>query len=187
MDHHIDIDVLPDPEFPTYQLMNALYAKLHRALAAENSTRIGVSFPGFSLKAPHLGTRLRLHGDVAALSALMASGWATGMRDHVTLTPPTQVPETTKHRIVRRIQVKSSPERLRRRLMRRHDLDAQQARQRIPDEVAHMAKQPYVQLRSTSTGQSFRLFIDHGPAQSHATAGDFNTYGLSQVATIPWF
>jgi CRISPR-associated endonuclease Csy4 len=187
MDHHIDIGVLPDPEFPPHQLMNALYAKLHRALAVENSTRIGVSFPGFSLKAPHLGTRLRLHGDVAALSALMASGWLTGMRDHVTLTPLTQVPETAEHRIVRRIQVKSSPERLRRRLMRRHDLDAQQARQRIPDEVAHMAKQPYVQLRSTSTGQSFRLFIDHGTPQSHAIAGDFNTYGLSQTATVPWF
>ena len=73
MDHHIDIDVRPDPEFPAHQLMNALYAKLHRALVAENSTRIGVSFPCFSLKTPHLGTRLRLHGDVAALSALMAS------------------------------------------------------------------------------------------------------------------
>jgi len=187
MEHHIDIDVRPDPEFSAHQLMNALYAKLHRALAAKNSTCIGVSFPGFSLKAPHLGTRLRLHGDVAALSALMASGWVTAMRDHVTLTPLTQVPETAEHRIVRRIQVKSSPERLRRRLMRRHDLDAQQARHYIPDEVAQVAKQPYVQLRSTSTGQSFRLFIDHGAPQSHAIAGDFNTYGLSQTATVPWF
>ncbi|MBN9133497.1 MAG: type I-F CRISPR-associated endoribonuclease Cas6/Csy4 [Nitrosospira multiformis] len=187
MDHHIDIDVLPDPEFSAHQLMNALYAKLHRALAAENSTRIGVSFPGFSLKAPHLGTRLRLHGDIAALSALMASGWATTMRDHVTLTPPTQVPETTKYRIVRRIQVKSSPERLRRRLMHRHDLDAYEAHQRIPDSVARLVKLPYVQLRSASTGQSFRLFIDHEKPQSHAIAGDFNTYGLSQTATVPWF
>ncbi|HVW65221.1 MAG TPA: type I-F CRISPR-associated endoribonuclease Cas6/Csy4 [Nitrosospira sp.] len=187
MDHHIDIDVRPDPEFPAYQLMNALYAKLHRALAERNSTHIGVSFPGFSSKAPHLGIRLRLHGDVAALSALMASGWITGMRDHVTLTPPTQVPRTAQHRIVKRIQVKSSPERLRRRLMRRHDLDVQAARQRISDEMVQLAKQPYVQLRSTSTGQSFRLFIDHGPVQFRATAGDFNTYGLSQVATIPWF
>jgi len=187
MDHHIDIDVRPDPEFPPHQLMNALYAKLHRALAVENSTCIGVSFPGFSLKAPHLGTRLRLHGDVAVLSALMASGWLTGMRDHVALTPLTQVPETAEHRIVRRIQVKSSPERLRRRLMRRHDLGAHEAHQRIPDRVARLVKLPYVQLRSTSTGQSFRLFIDHGTPQSHAIAGDFNTYGLSQTATVPWF
>ena len=48
MDHYVDIDVQPDPEFPAHQLMEALYAKLHRALMAHNSTSIGVSFPGFS-------------------------------------------------------------------------------------------------------------------------------------------
>jgi len=187
MDHHIDINIRPDPEFPAHQLMSALYAKLHRVLVAQNSTGIGVSFPGFGLRAPHLGTRLRLHGNLAALSALMAHNWLAGMRDHVTLTPPTRVPETAKHCGVRRVQVKSSPERLRRRLMRRHDMDLQEAQQRIPDRVARLSKLPYVQLRSTSTGQSFRLFIDHEPAQSHAIEGDFNAFGLSQVATIPWF
>ncbi len=187
MDHHVDIDVQPDPEFPAYQLMAALYAKLHRALVAQNSTRIGVSFPGFGLQAPHLGTRLRLHGDLAALSALLAGDWLAGMRDHVTLTQPNRVPETAKHCAVRRVQVKSSPERLRRRLMRRHNLDAQEAHQRIPDEAARLANLPFVQLRSTSTGQTFRLFIEHGPAQSNSMAGNFNAYGLSQAATIPWF
>ncbi|SEK39489.1 type I-F CRISPR-associated endoribonuclease Cas6/Csy4 [Nitrosovibrio tenuis] len=187
MDHHIDIDVRPDPEFPAHQLMGALYAKLHRALVARNSNCIGVSFPGFNSRAPHLGTRLRLHGNLATLSALMASDWITGMRDHVTLIPPTRAPENAKHCVVRRVQVKSSPERLRRRLMRRHDLDVEEAHRRISDEVARLADLPYVQLRSTSSGQSFRLFIEHGPAQSHAVAGNFNAYGLSQVATIPWF
>ena len=113
MDHHVDIDVQPDPEFPAHQLMEALYAKLHRALVAHNSTSIGVSFPGFSLKGPHLGTRLRLHGELAALAALLASDWLAGMRDHVSLTQPTSVPTTAKHCAVRRVQVKSSPERLR--------------------------------------------------------------------------
>ncbi len=187
MDHYIDIDVQPDPEFPAHQLMEALYAKLHRALVAQNSTQIGVSFPGFGLKGPHLGTRLRLHGGLEVLSALLASDWLTGMRDHVTLTPPSRVPETAKHCTVRRVQVKSSPERLRRRLMRRHHFDAQEARQRIPDETAQLVHLPFVQLCSTSTGQSFRLFIEHGLTQNNPTPGDFNAYGLSQQATIPWF
>lgn len=187
MDHHIDIDIRSDPEFPAHQLMGALYAKLHRVLVAQNTIGIGVSFPGSGSQAPHLGTRLRLHGNLAALSALMANNWMAGMRDHVTLTSPTRVPETAKHCVVRRVQVKSSTERLRRRLMRRHDIDVQEALQRIPDEVAHLSKLPYVQLRSTSTGQTFRLFIDHGPAQPHAIGGTFNAFGLSQGATIPWF
>ena len=187
MDHHVDIDVQPDPEFPAYQLMGAVYAKLHRALVAQKSTRIGVSFPSVDARAPHLGTRLRMHGNLDALSALLANDWLAGTRDHVRLTPPLRVPETAQHRAVTRVQVKSSPERLRRRLMRRHKLDAQEASRRIPDEAACLANLPFVQLRSASTGQTFRLFIEHGPVRANAISGDFNAYGLSQVATIPWF
>lgn len=46
MDYYVDIEVRPDPEFPTSQLMSALYAKLHRALVAQGNNRIGVSLPG---------------------------------------------------------------------------------------------------------------------------------------------
>ncbi|MES2880463.1 MAG: type I-F CRISPR-associated endoribonuclease Cas6/Csy4 [Pseudomonadota bacterium] len=186
MDHYVDIEVRPDPEFAPHQLMSALYAKLHRVLVAQGSTRIGVSFPGVDSQ-PHLGARLRLHGSLEALSALLASDWLTGMRDHVALTPPTRVPAAAKNRTVMRVQVKSSPERLRRRLMRRHNLDEQEARQRIPDEAARLTSLPFVQLGSTSTGQTFRLFIAHGPILPGVVPGDFNAYGLSQGATIPWF
>ena len=187
MDHHVDIDLRPDPEFAPHQLMSALYAKLHRGLVALNATGVGVSFPGFDTKAPHLGNRLRLHGDLAALSELMSTDWLSGMRDHVTSSPPTPVPPTAKHRPVRRVQSKSNPERLRRRLMRRQDIDEQQARARIPDTTAEFMHLPFVQLRSTSTGQTFRLFVAHGSLQDEPAAGQFNFYGLSQHATVPWF
>lgn len=187
MDHYVDIQVRPDPEFAVNHLMSALYAKLHRALAAQTSPAIGVSFPGVGGQALHLGTCLRLHGEEAALSALLATDWLTGMRDHVTLTRPQHVPATAQHRVVRRVQVKSSPERLRRRLMRRHNLNQQEACQRIPDDIACFTTLPFLQLRSTSTGQNFRLFIEHGPIQPNAAAGAFSAYGLSPQGTIPWF
>ena len=187
MDHYVDIDVRPDPEFPAHQLMSALYARLHRALVAQAGTGIGVSFPGVDARLPYLGTRMRLHGSQAALSALLASNWLMGMRDHVALTPALEVPGAAQHRAVRRVQVKSSPERQRRRLMRRQGIDEDAARQRIPDESARLSHLPFVQLRSTSTGQDFRLFIDHGPVQSGAVPGGFNAYGLGQGATTPWF
>ena len=187
MDHYVDIDVRPDPEFPPHQLMSALYAKLHRALAARSSVGIGISFPGFDLKALHLGTRLRLHGSQTDLSALMASDWLAGMRDHVAFASPSAIPPDAQHRPVRRIQVKSSPERLRRRLMRRHAIDEQEASRRIPDSIARLVKLPFLQVRSASTGQPFKLFIDHGSLQPSAQLGDFNAYGMSREATIPWF
>ena len=187
MDHYVDIDVQPDPEFPAHQLMSALYAKLHRALVARQSAGIGVSFPGFDPQARYLGTRLRLHGALAALSGLLESDWLTGMRDHVALTSPRPVPPDAGHRIVKRVQVKSSPERLRRRLMRRLGVDEREASERIPDQLACTSELPFVRLHSTSTGQFFTLFIAHGPVQADAVAGDFNAYGLSQGATISWF
>ena len=187
MDHYADVDIRPDPEFSSNQLMSALYAKLHRALVAQNSSRIGVSFPGFDAKAPHLGTRLRLHGDMVSLTALLKSDWLAGIRDHVRQTLPTRVPEVIRHCAVRRVQVKSNPERLRRRLIRRHDIDMHEAQQRIPDNVARLVDLPFVQLQSASTGHTFKLFIENGLHKSNPISGEFKTYGLSQVATIPWF
>jgi CRISPR-associated endonuclease Csy4 len=187
MDHYVDIEVLPDPEFPASQLMGALYAKLHRALVAQGCNHIGVSLPDVDEVGTHLGTRLRLHGELGHLAMLLASDWLAGMRDHVALTQPVRVPGNAQYRVVKRVQVKSSPERLRRRLMRRHGLSEEQVCQRIPDDVARFTRLPFIQMRSTSTGQTFRLFVEHGSIQAHAIPGDFNTYGLSQGATIPWF
>ena len=187
MDHYVDIELRPDPEFPAHQLMSALYAKLHRALVVQSRTDIGVSFPDVEAQTPWLGTRLRLHGRLEALLALLDSDWLTGMHDHVVLIPPKRVPGNAQSRTVGRVQVKSSPERLRRRLMRRHAIDEYQARERVPDEAARFIRLPFLQLRSTSTGQTFRLFIEHGPIQPDAVPGNFNAYGLSQGATIPWF
>jgi len=187
MDHHLDIELRPDPEFPAPQLMSALLAKLHRALVRQGAGLIGISFPAVNAQAPHLGSRLRLHGSEAALHALQASDWLSGMRDHVNSGPIAPIPAEVQHRVVRRVQAHSSPERMRRRLMRRQQLSAEQAEQRIPDSSAQLLRLPFAQLRSTSTGQSFRLFIEHGPLQPGAAAGEFSAYGLSQTGTVPWF
>ena len=187
MDHYLDIDLRPDPEFPAYQLMSALYSKLHRALAGLGSEHLGVSFPRFDEAAPHLGDRLRLHGSANDLAGLMEVPWLTGMRDHVHVGTPGPVPGRTLHRVVRRVQAASSPERLRRRLIRRHQLNEAEARRRIPDSVAERLRLPFVQLLSSSTGQSFRLFVAHEAIREEPVAGRFNAYGLSQGATVPWF
>ena len=187
MDHYLDIDLRPDPEFAPHLVMSALYAKLHRALVGLRSDNIAVSFPEVAAKPPSLGATLRLHGDRLALARLMQIEWLTGVRDHVTAGTAKAVPSGVRHRNVRRVQAKSSPERLRRRLMRRHDIDVREASQRIPDDAVELLRLPFIQLASTSTGQRFRLFIAHQPVQPTVVAGAFNAYGLSQQATVPWF
>lgn len=185
MDHHLDLRLLPDPEFGPLALMEALYAKLHRALAAQDCTCIGVSFP--EVKGLELGLCLRLHGSREALAMLMDTAWLRGMRDHLTIGDIAAVPAQARHCCVSRRQSHSSPERMRRRLMRRQQIDEATARERIPDQVAAFLKLPSLQLRSSSTGQHFRLFIQHGPPQDAPVPGAFNAYGLSATATVPWF
>lgn len=188
MDHYIDLHLLPDPEFPAHQLLSALYAKLHRALVQLERNDLGVSFPGHDAAAPSLGTHLRLHSSEAVLAELAALPWLGGLSGLLRHTAIQAVPANAQHRQVTRVQAKSNPERLRRRAMRRHGIDAATARQRIPDSAAETLDLPFVQLGSRSTGQpNFNLYIRHGPLQHAPTAGAFNAYGLSKGATVPWF
>jgi CRISPR-associated endonuclease Csy4 len=201
MDHYVDIRLQPDAEFAPAMLMAALFTKLHKALAAGGHQDIGVSFPQMdecdttparsSRSGAHpryaLGHVLRLHGTSLALYKLLSTDWLTGMRDHVMCGAVLVVPTDSRHRVVSRVQAKSSPERLRRRQMRRHGLTAEQAQERIPDSAAETLNLPFLTLRSQSTGQTFRLFIRVGSEQAAAVPGDFGAYGLSAHTTVPWF
>ena len=81
MDAYLELQLLPDPEFPPAMLMNALFAKLHRALVSHGEGRIGISFP--DVGSGQLGQRLRLHGQAGDLEQLMAGNCLQGMRDHL--------------------------------------------------------------------------------------------------------
>lgn len=190
MNHYIDIHLRPDPEFRATVLLNALYAKLHKALVQLGTQGIGVSFPKHSNK--HLGDVLRLHGSPADLAALQALPWLGAMRELVQTSPVASVPATAQHRSVRRVQVQSNPERVKRRLvkrlMQREGISQAQAQARIEVPQAPKLGDPFVALVSSSTkGQHFCLFIRHGPVQAQAQTGPFNAYGLSATATVPWF
>ena len=188
MNRYIDIRLRPDPEFPPQTLMNALFAKLHRGLVKLGSGQVGVSFP--EVETPGifgLGQLLRLHGPTHELERLMAMNWLSGLRDLTDASDIRSVPERTRHRCVERIQAKSNPERLRRRYMKRHDVDEATAQRAIPDQAAEQLDLPYVSLNSQSSGQHFLLFIRHGPLQDTPNPGHFSSYGLSRKATIPWF
>ena len=185
MDSYLDLTLLPDPEFPPALLLNALFAKLHRGLAGHGQGDIGVSFPQAS--ATSLGGVLRLHGACRTLEGFAGAGWLAGMSDHVAAGAPAPVPPGARHRAVRRVQAKSNPERLRRRMMARKGVDAAQARQAIPDSAAETLRLPHLALRSQSTGQPFRLFVEHLPVQDRPVEGRFSAYGLSPTATVPWF
>jgi CRISPR-associated endonuclease Csy4 len=187
MDHYLDLNLLPDPEFPPTQLMSALFAKLHRGLNDVRRDDIGVSFPQVEQDKHGLGSCLRLHGSAEALDGLLTLSWLNGMRDHLQIGDLSPIPGQVSWRCVSRVQVDSNPERARRRLIKRHGISEEEARKRIPDSAAKRCDLPFVSLRSNGNGNTFRLFIRHGPLLDAPQPGTFGCYGLSVSATVPWF
>lgn len=187
MDRYIEIRVRPDPEFPTPMLMSALISKLHRALAQLHADDIGISFPDYQITPRSLGSRLRLHSTENQLGLLMESNWLMGMADHLKCGELLAVPDDLRYKVTRRRQFKSNVERLRRRHMKRKGVSYEQAVKAISDSVAQKSKLPFVTLNSQSTGEAFKLFIEQSDILNEAREGTFNSYGLSQGATVPWF
>lgn len=187
MDHYIDITLLPDPEFPATTLMNALFSKLHRGLVEHGGRDIGVSFPEVAQTKRTLGKKLRLHGSKDSLERLMRARWTQGMLDHVDIAPIRPVPAKALHCVVRRVQAKSSPERLRRRLMARKSISSEAAQAAIPDAAAKQLDLPYVEMASRTTSQRFKLFIEHLEPTASSVRGEFGAYGLAPNSTVPWF
>lgn len=184
MNCYLDIVLLPDPELSEPIIMSELFAKLHFALVKFQNAVIGISFPNVKKV---LGNCLRLHGSNEDLHKLMGNDWIYSLRDYVEVSNILPIPEQVQYRVVKRVQVKSSVERLRRRSIAKGWLTKEEAIKKISLDKEKMLKLPFVQLTSTSTGQKFRFFIQHEPLQSSPVVGSFNAYGLSNKATVPWF
>jgi len=184
MDSYLDIRVLPDPEFTAQALLDALFAKLHRALGQHAAGGIGISFPHAG---KNLGDKLRLHGTSAALAAFHQLNWLKGLGDYTDCSAILPVPADAKHRTIGRVQVKSNAERLRRRAIKKGKLTEEEALQRIPDSVSQRSNLPFVNVKSLSNGERYPLFIRQGEIRQQASPGEFSSYGLSASATVPWF
>lgn len=187
MSYYLDIHLLPDPEFPVHVLLSALYAKLHRALVELQTDTVGITFPAYQRSPASLGAQLRLVGPASALDRLVSQASLGGMQGHVRWGVMAPVPPTAEHRLLRRVQAKSNPARLRRRQMKRHGLSEAEAMARVPDTAVELLRLPFLQVHSASTGQSFRLFLELGAPQQEVPDGRFNAYGLSTTRTVPWF
>ena len=183
MDHHVDITVLPDPEFQETTLMNELFSKLHRGLGKHGQDKIGVSFPDHGKT---LGARIRLHGGKRALEEFMQTQWITGMTDYCRVSDVRPVPPQTSFCTVRRVQAKSVYNK-RKRSVAKGWLDESEAQKRIPDSQQRTLDLPYAQLRSLSNGNMMRVYIKHGEPVRQSVTGSFSAYGLSSTATVPWF
>ena len=183
MDHYINIKVLPDPEFEATVLMNALYAKCHRVIGQLGEGQVGVSFPHHK---KNLGDVLRLHGNQENLKQIMGENWLKGLSDYTQVSEVKSVPESVQYRTVQRIQ-KKSPYNKRKRAVAKGWCTEAEAAEKFKDDSHKLLDLPYAQIKSLSTQNMIRIFIQHGELLSSSVVGVFSSYGLSKTATIPWF
>lgn len=183
MDHYIEVRLKPDAEMRENVLMNMVYTKLHKTLFDLNSAVIGVSFPDYQLK---LGSRIRLHGRAVNLENLQSQNWLGGLIGYCAVTNIAKVPQLVQHRTVSRIQSNMTQSKLNR-LLRRGSIEPEQVREYKAKLFTKGLDNPYIELQSASNGNKHRRYIRFGELKSEPTLGEFDFFGLSKTATIPWF
>ncbi|MGD9823357.1 type I-F CRISPR-associated endoribonuclease Cas6/Csy4 [Desulfobacter sp.] len=183
MDHYIDVLLLPDPELPLPILMNALFSKFHKALCELHATDIGVSFPK---QGPTLGNLMRIHGTSTLLIKLQQLNWIGPLAGYCQIGDILQIPPQVKYCSVFRKQPNMSPAKLRR-LIKRGSIAEDETNRYHSKMISTGLEEPYLELTSCSTGHRHRRYIAFGPLQDKLVEGNFDQFGLSSTATVPWF
>ena len=183
MNSYIDIRLLPDPEFQATVLMNALFPKLHKALCDLSATDIGVSFPKVGVT---LGGVLRLHSTEQRLQQLMQLNWLGGMSGYCEVSEVLGVPDNCQYRTLSRLKPAMSQSKLNR-LIKRGTIQPQQVKDYRAKMFSKGLDNPYLEIQSGSNGQRYRRYIQFGELRDASVSGAFDQFGLSKIATVPWF
>ena len=183
MESYIDITIKPDAEMRENVLLNKVYTKLHKALVTLNSDCIGVSFPSYQVK---LGRVIRIHSNDAMLRDLLELNWLGGLVGYCDITDIKTVPSECEYRTISRIQSTMSQAKLSR-LIKRGSISEEEVKTYKAKMFTKGLDNPYLELESSSNGHNYRCYLKFGALQAEPKQGNFDTFGLSKTATIPWF
>ncbi len=183
MEFYLDIHINPDVGSRDNRIMSRVFTNLHNALVELKSEQIGVSFPNVKIRP---GRLLRIHGNKINLCNLQSLNWLCKLPPYFNISDVLSVPAAIKFRTVSRVRSNMSKSKLNR-LKRRRSIPPE-------EESIYKAKMysigldnPYLDLKSGSTGQVYRHFFSFGPLVNQPVHGKFDSYGLSKKATVPWF
>lgn len=183
MTHYIDIKLQPDAEMRINVLLNKVYTKLHKGLCDLNSTDIGVSFPAYKVI---LGNMLRLHGSVKVLSELQALNWLGGLSGYCNISDILAIPDQVQYRVISRKQSTMTNAKLNR-LIKRKSISDEEIKAYKAKLFTKGLDNPYFELESGSNGHLHRRYIRFSELLANSVTGDFDQFGLSKTATVPWF
>ncbi len=183
MDYFIDIKIKPDAEMRENVLLNKVYTKFHKRLCDLVSTDIGVSFPEYTIM---LGKSLRIHGTNQRLQELQSKNWLGDLSGYCKIIEIRQIPEQVGYRTISRIQTNMTSAKLKR-LIKRGSIKPEEIKCYKAKMFQNGIDNAYLELESTSNGNRHRRYLLFGELQNNAVTGKFDQFGLSKIATVPWF
>ncbi len=197
MQFYQEITLLPDVEISPYFLWTKVYTQLHLAFVEQQDDdgkiAYGIAFPQYRLKPEKqigfLGFKVRIFAQTEqALQALNLAKWLERLTDyvHITSIRPVPVDKITGYAHYYRVIPKMSLDERIVHQAKRHHVSMDVAREELKDYQTEKNIEPFIQLKSQSTGHNFALYIGKNMAEQ-AQAGTFGSYGLSRTSTVPEF
>lgn len=199
MKFYIEITLLPGADIDLYYLWSKVYQQIHLSLVAmqdENGkVPVGIALPEYNEKEYQLGSKLRLFAsEESVLNELNIKAWIKNLHDYVHLTGIRAVPETVRSfAVYSRKQINRSQSKLKRIIKRkaiRDGISIEEAGKYLQNDSASkngQLKQPFINIKSLSTGERFRLFIEKEIVLENSINMEFNTYGLNKKSNVPEF
>jgi len=181
--NYVEIVIKPDDEMRENVLLNKVYTKLHKALFILKTSEIAVSFPKYKVL---LGNVIRLHGTESKILELQNTDWLGSLSGYCQVSRIKTVPDDVSYRIISRIQANMTEAKLRR-LIKRNSISETEIKQYKAKMFGMGLDNPYFELQSSSNGHNHRRYIQFGELLGDATKGEFDCFGLSKDATVPWF
>lgn len=189
----MELSIKPTPEIGLYTLWGLLYSKIHLVLVKNKNKdceiNYAVSFPEYQTESNILGSKLRIFAySTEELKGLRLEQELEKLSEYIYLTDILDIPKNpSSHSIYRRVQFKTSIERLARRRVRKiPGITLDEAIQELNNLKTTKTNLPYIQMKSLSSNQTFSLFIEKITADRIITE-KFNSYGLSIGGTVPEF
>lgn len=192
MKYYIELTLIQNADIAHYFLWEKVFQQVHLGLVemqdSDKKVQIGISFPEYDKENYKLGSKLRLFAeDEKTLEQFEVQRWLNRLSDYVHITRIRPVPNRKlTYACYKREQIKQTKERLARRKAKRAGISIDEALQLLGDYEEKQVQTPFINIKSQSSNQRFRLFILKEESDDLINQG-FSAYGLSNISTVPEF
>ena len=187
-----NIRLFPDEETGAREIGEVLFHLFHLAFVenkdSNENSRFALSFPEYSKGGiGGFGRLFRIFAtDKESLINLNLPKLCNRLSGYAECSEIAEVPEVHSFLRFYRVQNKTNPEALARRMSKRKGIPIEEAREAYKDFKPTSLNLPFFNTKSSSTNQTFALLVNCS-CETTEKDGTFNLYGLSSGGNVPDF